>query len=345
MKILINTPNIYGIGGVANHYLGLKPYWKEMVLYNSIGSKKWRFFITPYSILKFIYYILVFKPDCVLLNPSLGKTALIRDFVYLNIAKFFGRKVAVFIHGFDLSYAKLANWKWISNNLNKSSCVIVLSKLFKEILNDNGIVVPIYLSTTKVNDKLLEKFNLEKVRTGEVNNLLFLSRIEKEKGVYEVVDAFNLLKHKYGYLKLTFVGDGAELKSLKRYVIDNHINNVEFTGELTGRALVDEYEKADLFIFPSRYGEGMPTVILEAMAFGLPVITRYVGGLSDFFENEKMGYITHSNKPDDFADLIDVFINNKPFTKQVSFYNYQYANNHFLASKVTSQLENIFNCL
>ena len=39
MKILINTPNIYGIGGVANHYLGLKPYWKEMVLYNSIGSK------------------------------------------------------------------------------------------------------------------------------------------------------------------------------------------------------------------------------------------------------------------------------------------------------------------
>lgn len=45
----------------------------------------------------------------------------------------------------------------------------------------------------------------------------------------------------------------------------------------------------------------MPTVVLEAMAFGLPVVTRAVGGLCDFFEDGKMGRITNSMNPMDYA--------------------------------------------
>ena len=45
----------------------------------------------------------------------------------------------------------------------------------------------------------------------------------------------------------------------------------------------------------------MPTVVLEAMAFGLPILTRNVGGLVDFFKNDKMGFITDSLEPKDFS--------------------------------------------
>ena len=46
MKILINTPNLKELGGVASHYNGLKDYWTENVKYNTIGKRKWNILVT-----------------------------------------------------------------------------------------------------------------------------------------------------------------------------------------------------------------------------------------------------------------------------------------------------------
>ena len=338
MKILINTPNIHGLGGVSNHYFGLSPYWSQNVLYNSLGSKRWRAILTPITVLKFIYRLIFFRPDIILLNPSLGNKALIRDFFYLKLAKLFYRKVAIFIHGFNWEYANNADWKWIIDNLNLADCVIVLAQSFKNELIRRGVTTRLFLSTTKVKDTLVEEFDIVK-RTGRIKNLLFLSRIERTKGVYELVDTYKILKSKYGDLTLTFVGDGSELLALKQYVEENELSDVRFAGGLIGDALKIEYEKADFFLFFS-YGEGMPTVVLEAMAFGLPVVTRAGGGLCDFFEDGKMGRITNSMNPMDYAKMIIPFLENAELTKSVSLYNYQYAKEHFMASQVALSIEN-----
>lgn len=339
MKILINTPNINSLGGVANHYLGLKPYWTHDVRYCSLGSKRWRKIMSPFTIIKFIWKLIFFNPEVVLVNPSLGKGALTRDFIYMKLAKILGKKVVVFIHGFDLKYAEIADWKWITLNLNQVDGIIVLAQMFKDILIQHGVTSNIYLSTTKVSDTLIEGFNV-KNRTGEVKNILFLSRIERTKGVYEAVDTFALLKSKYKNLTLTFVGDGSELNNLKKYVQEKQLNDVRFTGGLSGSALKNEYLRANFFFFTS-YGEGMPTVVLEAMAFGLPVMTRSVGGLCDFFEDKKMGRITDSMNPNKYADMMIPFLENTQLTKHVSEYNYQYAKTHFMASIVTKNMESI----
>ena len=225
MKILINTPNIHGLGGVSNHYFGLSPYWSQNVLYNSLGSKRWRAILTPITVLKFIYRLIFFRPDIILLNPSLGNKALIRDFFYLKLAKLFYRKVAIFIHGFNWEYANNADWKWIIDNLNLADCVIVLAQSFKNELIRRGVTTRLFLSTTKVKDTLVEEFDIVK-RTGRIKNLLFLSRIERTKGVYELVDTYKILKSKYGDLTLTFVGDGSELLALKQYVEEYELSDV-----------------------------------------------------------------------------------------------------------------------
>lgn len=340
MKILINTPNIHGLGGVANHYLGLKPYWTENVHYLSLGSKRWRAVLTPLTIIKYIWRLLTFHPKVVLLNPSLGKGALTRDFFYLRIAKALGRKVAVFIHGFSWDYAQKADWGWISRNLNRADGIIVLAQAFKDELQRRGVTTPVFLSTTKVADNLVEGFDASR-RTGRVKNLLFLSRIERAKGVYETADTFALLKRECPDLTLTFVGDGSELVPLKAYVREKGIPDVHFTGGLSGAALRHEYEIADFFFFCSSHGEGMPTVVLEAMAFGLPVLTRAVGGVCDFFEDGRMGRITSSTDPAEFARLVKPFIDDAGLTKQVSRYNARYAREHFMASVVARQMEKI----
>lgn len=342
MKILINTPSIHDLGGVANHYLGLKSYWTQRVRYNQLGAGKARRWLVPITIIKFVWHCLVWRPEIVVLNPSMGGRALKRDFMYLRFAKWMGRRVAVFIHGFNLDYASRANWQWIGRNLNKADGVIVLAQAFKDILESHGITAPIRLSTTKVLDTLVEGFD-PSCRTGEVKNLLFLARIERAKGVYEAADTFALLRQDFPHLTLTFVGDGTELPALKQHVKELGIEGIRFTGALSGDALRNEYLRANFFFFFTSYGEGMPTVVLEAMAFGLPVVTRKVGGLVDFFEDGQMGRITDSLQPRDFATLIRPYLTDSELVRRTSLYNHQYAKEHFMASRVAQQVEGILN--
>ena len=86
----------------------------------------------------------------------------------------------------------------------------------------------------------------------------------------------------------------------------------------------------------------MPNSVLEAMAFGLPIITRPVGGIADFFENSHHGFITKSRDPSVFANYIEKLISNKVLYKKSSLYNYKYAQENFLASKVAKVLEKIY---
>ena len=336
-KILVNTPDIHDLGGVASHYLGLKPYWNCNVKYNSLGMTKYRKVLIPVTVVRYVWCLLTFRPDMVLVNPSLGDGALRRDFFYMKLALRFKNKVSVFIHGFNLDYAANADWKWIASNLNKASHIIVLAQAFKNILIERGVTVDIQLSTTKVPDDMVEGFDINN-RNGEVRNILFLSRIEKAKGVFEAVQTYSILKKKYPYLKLRIVGDGPALPELQQYVKDKNVDSITFTGGLRGQGVIDEYQNSDFFFFTS-HGEGMPTVVLEAMAFGLPVVTRAVGGLCDFFEDGKMGRMTDSLRPEDFASMIEPYLQNKELVKQTSIYNHQYAKEHFLASRVAKQLE------
>lgn len=343
MKILINTPCLKRLGGVANHYEGLQAFWTENVKYNMIGKRAHskggggKFWL-PFDIVKFIFRLLIFRPDVVIVNPSLALNALKRDFVFVNIANILGFKVAIFIHGFNLDYAKVIDRQWAVKHFNKASLIFVLAHQFKGILESWGVTVPIRITTTKVDDALLQGFDMMKERDYNKRNILFLSRIERAKGVYEAVDAYSILKQQYPDITMSFVGDGTELDALKKYVADRHLQGIRFTGRLSGDELANEYKTANFFFFTS-YGEGMPTVVLEAMAFGLPVFTRKVGGLVDFFEDGKMGYITDSLNPEDFASAMVPYLDNPELTKEVSVYNAQYAKNHFMASKVAKQLE------
>lgn len=340
MKILINTPHLSLSGGVANHYKGLKPYWNEKVIYNQIGKRGEKsgngVYWLPFDIVKFIAKIIFLQPDIILLNPSLGKSALKRDFIFLNIARFFRRRVAVFFHGFNTDTIRDFNIEQLKNNLNKCECIFILAKEFADIVRSWGVIVPIHLATTKVDDNLLTGFDI-KAKDYNGKNILFLSRVEKAKGIYTALDAVKILQEKDSLVTFRVAGSGGELENVRQYAKENNIK-VTFLGNVLGETLIDEFTKANLFILPS-HTEGMPTSVLEAMAFGLPVISRPVGGLCDFFENGKMGQLIESLEPQDYAAEIEKIINDPTKAKELSLYNHEYAKKHFLASMVARNLE------
>lgn len=354
MRILIHTPFVTSLSGVSNHYLGLKPYFSKNVIYNQywVGVdirrkirvkllyKPIRVTLMLFDIIKFIFLIIVYNRPIILINPSFRTAALKRDAYFLRIAKFFGCKVAVFIHGWDISYFKriVNNEESFSSVWYKADAFFVLANEFKTYLQQLNIQSPIYLTTTKVDDRLLE--NILPKEIVRISTILFLARVEKEKGIFTTIDAFDILMRGYPTMNLRIVGDGSVLEEVKKYVKAKKLSNIHFTGTLTGNELKMEFLNADLYILPT-HEEGMPTSVLEAMAFGLPVITRPVGGLLDFFENDKMGYMIETLNPRDYAEKIEILIKDINKTNSISSYNMQYAKGHFMASIIAPRLETI----
>lgn len=343
MSILIVTPSFKILGGVANHYMGLAPYWNIKVTYCFYGKRKRIPAILCFvpDILMFSYLLLTKKFDCVVINPSLRLYQLRRDAIYLLIAKLFRKNVVTFIHGFDEKLATefSKNKKGLFQRIyNKSTFIYVLYSGFKEMLKVAGITVPIKLTTTKVADFYLNEFDINR-RQGKIENILFLARINKEKGIYITIDAFNILKSSFPNLRLTICGDGPELDKSKEYVKKLNLTNVLFKGHVSGEDVIDVFKSSDLYILPTTHHEGMATSVLEAMAFGLPILSRPVGGINDFFIDGEMGYLLDSLDANDYAVKIIELINNPALTLRMSQTNNEFAKQQFMASKVAVRFE------
>jgi len=111
-------------------------------------------------------------------------------------------------------------------------------------------------------------------------NILFLARIDADKGIKELLQAIKLLKEKGFSFTLTVVGDGAYLPQATKLVQLLGISDVvSIRGRVLDPFLIKNYYlDADLYILPT-YHEGFPRTLYEAMIFGCPIITTFVGGI------------------------------------------------------------------
>jgi glycosyltransferase involved in cell wall biosynthesis len=109
-----------------------------------------------------------------------------------------------------------------------------------------------------------------------------IGRLTKEKGVAVFLKALHLMQGKAPRLKAVIVGNGEQKASLQELAAEYKIGDqVTFTGELAGAsAVVPYYRQSHVLVMPS-YSEGMPLVLLEAMACGVPVIASRVGGIPE----------------------------------------------------------------
>lgn len=344
MKILVNLPDYKHIhGGVTNHFVGLRPHWTEEVEYNRIGKRRegcsglwW----LPYDYAKFALKCVFRRPDIVLVNPSFNRKAYPRDMMFMKIARMLKVPVAVMFHGWTDSYVKSLNQKKMAETLDRSCGIFLLASDFADQLKRAGVSASITLTTTKVADSLVD--GIELPETGapkQIRNILFLARVVKEKGIFTTLDTFKLLKNKHPELTLTVAGDGEALEEAMRYADEKGMRDVTFTGHIEGTKIKTAFMEADLYLLPTTHPEGMPTSVLEAMAVGLPVITRPMGGVKDFFEDGKMGFLTESVSAKEYASLIEKLIEHPRIAGEMSAYNARYARLHFLASKVAVKME------
>ncbi len=333
------------LGGVGNYYKCLKPYLPN-ITYQFIGKRyndNTNIILRLLSDYKSIWNALRIK-DLMIINPSLNINCIYRDGISALISKKKNKKLIVFFRGWDPKVEQRAEKSiflrnWLKHTLLKADHIIVLSSRFKEKLIEWGYKKEITIETTLVDENLLNGFD-HKHKNVRINNLLFLSAVSKSKGIMEALDAFYLLKKKNPELTFHIAGAGKATLTVKEKINIQRITGVNLLGYITGKDKAKAFRNADLFLFPS-YHEGMPNAVLEAMAFGLPVITTRVGGLPDFFEDGKMGLFLDNHDPAHIAEKIQYLLDRPGMMQQMSEYNYHYAKDRFYASKVAKRLEAI----
>jgi len=116
-----------------------------------------------------------------------------------------------------------------------------------------------------------------------VCRVLFVGRVMRAKGIFELLEAFGRLSEAHA-CTLSVVGDGPDTSAVAEWIACRGLTEVvDMPGYLDEESLVQRYMEADIFVLPS-YSEGFPTVLSEAMDTGLPIVTTACGGMADHLE-------------------------------------------------------------
>lgn len=140
-------------------------------------------------------------------------------------------------------------------------------------------------------------------RTGPPH-LLFVGRLAAVKGVGVLLDALATLKTSLPDLRVTLIGDGPERAQLTRDAAEMGLSDtVDFIGYRSQSEVAEALKDTDALILPS-FAEGVPVVLMEAMAAGRPVIATNVGGVAELVTNGQSGWLVPPGNAPALAEAI-----------------------------------------
>jgi len=343
INVLLVTPDFTRAGGVTEfNKLLLRYSSRSNIIVFSMRSGASKSLLGKIVMIfvdyfRYLHILLTKNLDVIHVGPSLNKKSLKRDSIYVLLAKWFNKAVFVHWHGWNPACENLLDQKlFLRHTLFRADHIKLLSTRFEKKIITAGFINTTTLGTTFVDDTLLD-FDISKLVRDDFN-ILFLSTLSINKGIYTILDAFTIACAKIENICLTIAGTGEELRRAQQYVQRNGIKKVKFIGHVEQLEKAEAFINADLYVFPSQY-EGMPTSVLEAMAFGLPILCNRVGALTDFFKDGCMGMALDSGTAKDFAYYINHFAKNRKLCHEIGVFNRTYARQRFLASNGVERIE------
>ena len=355
LRILVLTPHLVQKGGVSNYFNTLSldkyPGIKYYFVNNELANKLWKkILFLSFNYTKFIFTVL--RYDLVHINPSLNFKSYFRDMVFVVISRLFFKKIIVFFRGWDEKFeSQIIKSKFqlflFRATYGSVNGYIVLGDCFKTKIinlgvNSNKIF---YKETTVADSAGLSEFSFRKKFESFDKEIkfLFISNIVKEKGIYIAIDAFSKLQSIKTNRKMSLwiAGDGKELDCVKNYVIENKIENVNFTGYIGGKSKSNLLNNCHIMLLPS-YSEGLPNSILEGMLYGMPIITRPVGSISDVVKNNINGYLSSDTDSQTFLEIMEYLVDKKSLYENICSNNHKKALKNFTTERVRERLINIY---
>jgi glycosyltransferase involved in cell wall biosynthesis len=355
-RVLITGPLLADPGGVASYYSHVLPVLHQNedfhIEYLEIGSSRGAagIFHPVADQIRINRTLSKGNFDLVHVNPSLEFKSFLRDGLFVRQACQRRIPVIVFFRGWDDETARRIEkrWQWLFRLLyGRASLFIVLGSAFERWLRQWGISVPIVMATTTVPDRALLQFSLDK-KMGEMKVLqelrvLFLARLEPGKGALATLEGVSQLIHAGYRVRLTIAGDGSEMDDVLKSIERNPTLGlcVSVAGYVRGDYKAHLLASHHVYCLPTA-GEGMPNSLLEAMAFGMAIITCGVGGITDFFEDGVMGYLLEKASGSEVADKLRKLVSQPRTISDMAAYNHRFAKETFSAQQVGTKLIEVY---
>ena len=164
----------------------------------------------------------------------------------------------------------------------------------------NGVDLERFKPLPDVKGEMRKKLGIPE----EMCVVLTVRRLVYKNGIDTLLDSAEIIVKKNPKLVFVVVGRGPDFEEVKEKIAQLGMQrNFRLTGFVSDEDLPFYYNVADLFALPSKSGEGLPLVALEAMACGLPVTATNVGGISEVL-NEDYGKLVPPNSPDSLAEAV-----------------------------------------
>jgi glycosyltransferase involved in cell wall biosynthesis len=277
---------------------------------NSIGKISLNKLFTFINILFKVFNVLLFQRiDKVYLAPTVSKKGLYKDYLVILIIKLFKVKRFYHLHNKGVSKrkkSKILNFLYLS--FFKGVKVILLSqKLYKDV-EEFVDIKDVFICPNGIKNEI-DTIDFRKETNKERLNLLFLSNLISSKGVYVLLYACKELLNKSINFNCLFVGGEGDIskevfaEKISELGLQNH---VFYLGKKYDNEKNEIFVNSDIFVFPTFYhNETFGLVNVEAMMFGLPVISTDEGGITDIVEDGLTGYIVNK---EDSTDLVNKII-------------------------------------
>lgn len=300
-KLLNDTFDIKTIAISYNSELNESGQWK---------FRKFKIFLK--AGIRLINNLIYFKPNFIYFQISPLGLPFYRDFLYVILLKLFRKKILYHIHVISIQ-------SHLKNKIQK--------KIYNFAFNDNGIIcladslrvdlekfskAKLYIVNNGIED-LEQNENINYADNNPVK-ILFLSNLLVEKGIFDLLDALSLINpNNYPY-KLIIIGAEGNITNSelqKKIEINGLSEYVTYLGPKYGEEKNDCINSCDIFVFPTWLKhEAFPTVILEAMKYGKPVISTRHAAIPEIVDHGKTGLLVNKKDPIDLSNALKKLIEN-----------------------------------
>lgn len=187
---------------------------------------------------------------------------------------------------------------YLMDVISPQSESLIKGKNFKNIENKFSVDSSRYIEYDK---------DLEVDIDDRKNVVGFVSRIVKKKGIVKFINAIPLILEKNQDVEFLIAGDGdlvewmeAEIQKIEaEYKV-----NIQFLGWIPREDILDHLKTLKLLVLPTKHHEALPTIVLEAMSVGTPVLTTSVGGITDVIHENYTGFIIEDVSSENIANNV-----------------------------------------
>ncbi|MCL0059460.1 glycosyltransferase family 4 protein [Dehalococcoidia bacterium] len=149
-----------------------------------------------------------------------------------------------------------------------------------------------------------DKFKVTKTFDERIDLIGYIGRLSEEKGVLNFVKAIPEISKRKSHLEFLIGGDGQLRDGIKEYFGNENLNDkVKLAGWISHDELPNYMNELKLLVLPS-HTEGLPNIMLEAMACGTPVLATPVGAIPDVIKDGETGFIMENNSPECIAENV-----------------------------------------